>query len=117
MGGGCQPDGSSDSLKSAARQNNTWFINTRPMSSELRRQERAVSELMPEVSVLDRFLVRRGDQIRTGDCLEQQQVRGAVYAAPPQTAASQPIVRGSWLLTARYIAHRGKSRLAKAFYQ
>jgi hypothetical protein len=32
---------------------------------------------MPEVSVLDRFLARRGDQVRTGDCLEQQQVRGA----------------------------------------
>ena len=41
------------------------------MSSALRQQERAVSELMPEVSVLDRFLVRRGDQVRTGDCLEQ----------------------------------------------
>ena len=32
---------------------------------------------MPEVSVLDGFLVRRGDEVRTGDCLEQQQVRGA----------------------------------------
>jgi hypothetical protein len=66
--------GRSDSLKSSARQNNARFINTRIMSSELRQQERAVSELMPEVSVLDRFLVRRGDQARTGDCLEQQQV-------------------------------------------
>jgi len=27
--------------------------------------------------MLDRFLVSRGDQVRTGDCLEQQQVRGA----------------------------------------
>jgi hypothetical protein len=27
--------------------------------------------------MLDRFLASRGDQIRNGDCLEQQQVRGA----------------------------------------
>lgn len=40
-----------------------------------------------------------------------------VYATPPQTTASQPIVRGSWLLTARYITRQRKSRLAKAFYQ
>ena len=41
------------------------------MSSALGQQERAVSELMPEVSVLDRFLVRRGDQVRTCDGLEE----------------------------------------------
>jgi hypothetical protein len=75
MGGRCQPDGNSDWLKSSARPNNTWFTvrrNYRFLCARL--QERAVSELMPEVSVLDRFLVRRGDQVRTGDCLEQQQV-------------------------------------------
>ena len=56
MGSWCKLDGNADSLKSSARPNNTWFINTRLMSSELRQQERAASELMPEISVLDRFL-------------------------------------------------------------
>jgi len=41
------------------------------MNSALGQQERAVSELMPEVSVLDSFPVRRGDQVRTGDGLEE----------------------------------------------
>jgi hypothetical protein len=27
--------------------------------------------------MLDRFLVSRGDQVRTGDCVEQQQVGSA----------------------------------------
>ena len=40
MGDGCQPESNSDLLKSSARPNNTWFINTRLMSSELRLQVR-----------------------------------------------------------------------------
>ena len=51
-GGGCQPDGNSDSLKSSARPNNTWFINTRLMSSEPRQWERAVRPREPEHSHL-----------------------------------------------------------------
>jgi hypothetical protein len=39
MGSGCQLDGNADSVKSSARPNNKWFINTRLMSSELRQQE------------------------------------------------------------------------------
>jgi len=41
---------------------------------------------MPELSVLDRFLVPRGDQIRTGDCLEQHQMRGACVPTGNQAA-------------------------------
>jgi len=40
-------------------------------------QERAVSELMPEVPVLSPFRVHGGDQIGASDRHEQQQVRGA----------------------------------------
>ena len=37
--------------------------------SGLGQQERAVTELMPEIAVLDGFPVRRGDQLSPGDRL------------------------------------------------
>ncbi len=64
--------GDTDLLKTTARRTNTWCTNqAQLMSSALGQQERAVSELMPEVFVLDSFPVRRGDQVRTGDGLEE----------------------------------------------
>ena len=82
----------SSSLKSTGRQDNTSSVA--PWQ-----QERAVSKLMPEVCRLDRLLVRRCDQVRTGDCLEKQQVRGARIvptgdqAVGPRTGRSGPSTR------------------------
>src|ERR1700722_1477186 len=58
-GGGCQPDGNSDSVKSSARPNNTLFINTRLMSYELRQWERAVRPREPEHSPVRTKLTAR----------------------------------------------------------
>jgi hypothetical protein len=66
------------------------------MSSAPRQQERAVFKLMSEISVLDASWYAVADQVRTGDCLELQQVRGARIVPTGDQAVDHAALR-CWL--------------------